>query len=108
MKEISYRNLTSPKNRRRALSVSEKADNKEYFTHTQRIFIYVVEKEVSEAKNLAQPLFYILKLYDTKTHREKFYFRVKGFFYLVKGEKFLLVHFCHSLKIDILHKDKVF
>ena len=107
MREISYKNLTSVKNRRRVISISEKSRNRECITRVQRIFIYIVGKNVDAIEELSQPVFHITKPYNTKTKEENFFFRVKGAFYITKHDKFLLVNFCHSLRIDILRKSKV-
>ena len=104
MTEILYKNLTSQKNHRRAISVSERSDKKGYLTHVHKVFIYVIEKEVDKADELSEPVFHIVKCRDTKEKKERCYFRVKGFFYLMQQHKFLKVHFCHSLKIDINQK----
>lgn len=107
MREVLYKNLTSLKNKRRVIFVSEKSENKDVITHIHRTFIYVVTEEVAEIGNLPDPIFVINKNCNTKTKEEKFSFRVKGVFYVAKDKSYLLVHFCHSLRIDILRKVKL-
>lgn len=107
MREILFKNLTSLKNKRRVIVVSEKAENKDVHTHVHKVFIYVVGKEVETVEDIPAPVFSIVKHYHTKTKEEKFSFRVKGMFYVIKDQSFLMVHFCHSLRIDISRKAKV-
>ena len=104
MREILYKNETSLKNRRRVIFVSEKSENKNALTRIHKVFIYVVAKEVEAVDEITAPIFSIIKQYNSKTKEEKFSFRVKGTFYIVKENKFLMVHFCHSLRIDITPK----
>ena len=104
MREILYKNEISVKNRRRVIFVSEKSENKNVLTRVHKIFIYVVSKEVEAVEDVPAPVFSIIKHFNTKTKEEKFSFRVKGIFYIVKEKSFLTVHFCHSLRIDVIPK----
>ncbi len=106
MREISYKNLTSPKNGKRIISVNETNENKDCLTHVHKAFIYLVKKEENQEGVVAQPIFHIFKSFNTKTKAEKFSFRVKGMFHVVKGAIVFTVYFCHSLRIDITHKAK--
>ena len=106
MKEAPSKNQTSAKNKRRVIFVSEKSENKDIITHIHRTFIYIVAKEVDAVENLPAPVFHIVKHYNTKTKEEKFSFRVKGILYVIRETRFLMVHFCHSLRIDIVRKSK--
>ena len=106
MREILYKNLTSPKNGRRVISVHETNENKDCFTHVHKAFIYLVRKEEKQEESVPKPIFQIFKSFNTKTKAEKFSFRVKGIFYVVKDVSVYTVYFCHSLRIDITHKFK--
>ena len=108
MREILYKNLTSLKNKRRVIFVSEKTENKDVLTRIHKVFIYVVTKEVNTLEDLPAPVFCITKNYNTKTKEEKFSFRVKGIFYVSKNKRYLMIHFCHSLRVDISRKSKVY
>ena len=103
MKEILYRNRTSTKNKRKIISLSERVQKGNALVHTHRMFIYVIVKEVESVGKLPAPVFSIIKNTNTKTKDERFLFRVKGVFYIIKEKGFLLVSFSHSLRIDILH-----
>ena len=105
MRTIFYKYLTSVKNRRRVISVSDRSESKKASTHIHRTFIYVVSKEVEAAPKLPSPIFHITKHYNTQTHEEKFFFRVKGIFYILRDSRYFLVHFCHSLRVDVIPKE---
>lgn len=104
MREILYKNETSVKNRRRVIFVSEKSESKKVLTRVHKVFIYVVSKEMEGVGEAPAPVFSIVKHFNSKTKEEKFSFRVKGTFYIIKEESYLPVHFCHSLRIDITPK----
>ena len=106
MREILFKNLTSLKNRRRVISVWEKSESKQTMTRVHKAFIYRITQEVDTITDLPAPVFFIIKHFNTQTKEEKFSFRVKGVFYVVKNSGFLMVQFCHSLRIDIIPKVK--
>jgi len=108
MREIAYKHLTSPKHRRKIISVSERSDNHDCHTTTQKRFIYVInqipEKESSSA---TRPQFYIHKVQDAKTKTEKFAFKVKGIMCITREEQNFLVRYSHSLRVNIVWKTKL-
>ncbi|HOW35886.1 MAG TPA: hypothetical protein PL155_05690 [Candidatus Omnitrophota bacterium] len=104
MREILYKNLTSAKKGRRAISVCERSQGKDCSTRVQRTFVYLVRSGVLSRKELPQPVFHIVKTFNTKTRTERFYFRMKGISYVVQNDCFLEVSFCHSLRIDVIPK----
>lgn len=108
MKEILFKNDTSLAKRRKALSIRETSEDKECRTFVRKSFIYLVTPAMRVEQTIPQPEIYIQKFYCTKTKEEKFSFRVKGYFYIAKEYCFLKVNFCHSLKINILWKAKIF
>ena len=105
MREILYKNLTSKKNRRRIISVSEKSENKEYRTHTRKTFVYKLSKlkSIKQVK-LQTPVFYITKCYNSKTKEEKFRLRIRGVLNVARDGQNYRVDFSHGLKIDIVPK----
>ncbi len=107
MRKILFKNLTSLKKRRKVISVSERSEDKECNTHVQKSFVYIVSPEIRIDGSISQPDIYIKKYFNTRTKEEKFYFKVKGYFYITKDLSFLKVSFCHSLRINILWKTKV-
>ena len=108
MKEILFKNATSVPKKRKAISISETSEDKECKTFVRKSFIYLVTPQMRIEQTIPQPDITIRKFYCTKTKEEKFSFRVKGYFYIAKEYCFLKVSFCHSLKINILWKAKVF
>ncbi|MDZ4242793.1 MAG: hypothetical protein U1D99_08195, partial [Candidatus Omnitrophota bacterium] len=54
------------------------------------------------------PEVYIRKRFNTRTCEEQFSFRVKGHFYIAQERTQLKVDFCHTLRIHILWKSKLF
>ncbi|MFH1360352.1 MAG: hypothetical protein ABIJ41_04865 [Candidatus Omnitrophota bacterium] len=104
MKEIIYKNRLSPKYKRRVITIHEWSACEGYQTHTQKAFIYIVEEKKSIRDPLPAPEFFITKITDSLTREEKFHFRVKGLFWVVKNKHFLEVQFCHSLRIDMVPK----
>ena len=107
MRRILYKKLTSLKNRRKAISVSEWAEDVECKTHVRKNFVYILAEDTSLEEPLSQPDIYIKKSYDSKLKEEKFSFRVKGFFYINQGRHPIKVIFCHSLGIHIQWKSKI-
>ncbi len=107
MREVLYKNRTSAKNKRRVFFVSEKSENDDTLTHIYRIFIYAAGGKVEKISDVPAPTFFITKHRDTKTKEEKFLFRVKGLFYLAQEGHLTAIHFCHSLRIDIIRKPEI-
>ena len=108
MREILVKNMVSLKKRRKTLLVSERSEDKECKTYVKKSFIYLVSPEVRIDNPIPRPDIYIRKCYNSKTRQETFSFRIKGYFYITKDQCFLKVNFCHSLRINILWKAKIF
>ncbi len=108
MKEVLYRNATSLPKGRKAIFISEKCEDKECRTYVRKSFVYLVSPEMRVCQPANAPDIHIRKAYNSKTKEEKFTFRIKGYFYITKDFSVLKVRFCHSLKIKILWKSKLF
>ena len=108
MRHILYKKRQSIKNRRKVISINEHTEDKECKTNVRKSFAYVVSLANPDEKTLIEPQIYIKKSFDSKSQVEKFSFRVKGAFYMNKERYTLKVDFCHTLKIDISWKNKVF
>ncbi len=108
MRELTYRKKQSLKNRRRMISVNEHTEDTDCKTHVRKSFVYIVRSIKKIEKPTEKPDIYIHKAFDSKTNEEKFSFRVKGAFYMENKGSTFLVDFCHTLKIDIQWKNKVF
>ncbi len=107
MRKILYRKMMSLQNRRKAISVLERSEDKECKTYVKKNFVYIVTPNAKVTKALNQPDIYIKKSYDTRTKEERFSFKIKGSFYISREESCFLVSFCHSLNIHIMWKSKV-
>ena len=108
-RRVWYHNMTSVKNHRKAICLCERAEDTECITYVKKNFIYVLTPKNQDIQtDLPEPDIVIKKAYNSKTKEEKFYFRVKGFFYITKELSVLKVHFCHSLQIKICWKSKIF
>ncbi|MFA5059004.1 MAG: hypothetical protein WC676_00040 [Candidatus Omnitrophota bacterium] len=104
MREILCKSLTSVKNKRRVLYVSERTEDKKSITRVHKVFIYLVKKIATTREELPEPILQIVKTCDTKTKEETICYRVKGGFYVVNNDQFLEVIFCHSLRVEIVPK----
>ena len=77
-------------------------------THVRKSFVYIVTGAHQGESPIENPQIYVKKFFDTKLQHEKFSFRVKGAFYMTKDRVIYRVDFCHTLKIDIHWKNKIF
>lgn len=101
MRELLYKNLTSVEKGRKVLSIIEESQKNGFFTRTSRRFIYMIKESANLRESLVAPTFYILKIHDSKNHKERFLFKVKGNFFVVNNSQVRIVYFCHSFKIDL-------
>lgn len=108
MREILYKKRQSVKYRRKVIAIDESNQDKDCRTHIRKSFAYIVALANPADKALQEPEIYIKKSFNTKRQIEQFSFRVKGAFYMEKDRYVLKVNFCHTLKIDINWKNKVF
>ena len=107
MRKILYKKMTSFKNRRKTISVSEWAEDAECKTHVRKNFLYVLESDPTAEEEIRQPEVYIKKSVNSQAKEEKFSFRVKGFFFLNQDRYLIKVNFHHSLYILIQWKTKI-
>jgi len=108
MKQITYKKRHSLKNHRKFVLINEHNDEKDYKTAVRKSFVYKIVGVEEADQESCRPEIYIRKEIDHLTKQEKFSFRVKGHFYLKQNESTLRVEFCHSLKIIIYWKTKIF
>lgn len=101
MRNLVFKNLTSPHKKRRILSTSEVIENKGLLTRIRRNFVYIIKGIDENKKELPVPRLYVLKIKDSRTNHEKFFCRVKGGLYLVNNSKLFYVIFSHSLTINL-------
>ncbi|OGX06039.1 MAG: hypothetical protein A2Z88_02870 [Omnitrophica WOR_2 bacterium GWA2_47_8] len=101
MREILYKKRQSLAKRRKVISICESSQEKEYKTRVKKNFIYLVTKERQINPQLAEPHIYVTKQINSKKKEEKFFFRVKGAFYMAQEDCLYKVDFRHSLNILI-------
>ena len=101
MVELQYKNLTSLEKGRKIIAIKEESRKNGFLTRTDKRFIYLVRDNKNLRESLTAPRFYILKIHDSKNRKERFLFRVKGSFYVVKNQEVHTVYFCHSFRIDL-------
>lgn len=108
MKEILYKKRQSLKYHRKTVSIRENSENKECRTCVRKSFVYIVSPGNEIEAKSHPPEIDIKKSLDTKKNEEKFSFRVKGEFSITQGRRQFKIDFCHTLKIDIVWKNKIF
>jgi len=101
MRDLLFKNLTSPDKKRRVISSSEIAERAGTRSVIRRHFAYIVKELKEQAQEKSQPRIYILKERNNKEHKERFFCRIKGSIYAVKNHKLFLINYLHSLKIDL-------
>ncbi|MDP2940200.1 MAG: hypothetical protein Q8O13_08995 [Candidatus Omnitrophota bacterium] len=101
MRELLFKNLTSLEKGRKVICISDLSSKDGYLAHTQRQFIYLVRDAENIREALSNPVFYILKIHDSKQKKEKLFFKVKGNFFVVADNHIRIVYFCHSFKIEL-------
>ncbi len=101
MRDLLFKNLTSPDKKRKILSSSEVLDSQGVRSIVHRHFICVVKEVKDCSVHRPLPYVYVLKQKSTKLHREKFFCRIKGSVYAVSQGRLFLVLFMHSLKITL-------
>jgi len=108
MRDILYKKRESLKYRRKVISIIEHSEDTQCRTAVRKSFIYIVTRVDAVTEAVEKPEVYIRKTINSKQAEEKFWFRVKGCFYLTRDRFILKVDFCHTLHIDIVWKSKVF
>ena len=108
MRNIIYKKKQSLEHRRKLISICENSEDKECKTYVRKSFVYIVSKAEGMEEIPNPPEIFIKKRFDTKSLVERFSFKVKGSFYLTKERILFKVNFCHTLRINIIWKSKIF
>lgn len=108
MRDILYKKRKSFKNHRETISVSEYSSDKECETRIRKSLVCIATRVQEVGEQTGQPEIYVKKSFDTKLRQENFSFRVKGFFFLTRKCVVFRVDFCHTLRINIVWKNKSF
>jgi len=106
MRDLLFKNLTSPDKKRRIIVSAEIRDNKGVRSIIRRNFIYLIKEIIPDRKGhqlqQALPYLYILKEENSKEQKKKFFCRIKGSMYAVNEDRLFLILFRHSLKISLI------
>ncbi|MBF0571052.1 MAG: hypothetical protein HQL12_04185 [Candidatus Omnitrophica bacterium] len=106
MRDILHKTTAVLHGRGKVITLREHAEEKECVTDVRKNFIYVgTEAQSEEAQSI--PRVYIKKSFDSVSRDEKFFFRVKGSFYVNYSRRLMLVSYCHTLRINLHWKVKV-
>ena len=105
MRDILHKTTAILKGRGKVITLREHAEEKECVTDVRKNFIYVTSEAQSEEEQ-SIPQVHIAKSFDSVTLDEKFFFRVKGFFYVDHSRRLMKVAYCHTLRIKLHWKAK--
>ena len=108
MRDVLYKKKESLKYRRKMISIIEHSEDDQCKTAVRKNFVYIVTRVDGVEKSIEKPQVFIRKELNKKTQEEKFSFRVKGSFYMTRDRFIFKVDFCHTLRIDIVWKNKIF
>ncbi len=102
MRDMVFKNLTSQNKKKRILWASETIREDGVLTKIHKYLIYIVKETVEEEKkDVGKPEIFVTKYKNTNDKTEKFQIKMKGCVYCVANERYFLVNFCHTLKIDL-------
>lgn len=103
MRDLVFKNLTSRNKTRRILLAKEIIDEEGILTKIQKHLIYDIH-EIKEAapqnEGIKNELF-ITKEKNTKLKIESFFIKMRSSAYVNSSNRIFLVHFLHSLRIDL-------
>ena len=102
MRDMVFKNMTSQDRRKRVLWASEIINEDGILTKIHKYLIYIA-KEVrkDDVHQLPKPDIFVVKSRDTHEKTEKFHIKMKGNIYCVAKNRYFLISFCHTLKIDL-------
>ena len=101
MRDLLFKNMTSIDKRKRVLSSSETSSAEGVRSVVHRHFIWLLKEAKQIKEKRPMPCLYVLKKCDSKGHKEKFYCKLKGCLYVIRGKKLYQVLFMHSLQIHL-------
>jgi len=102
MRQIIFKNLTSPDKRKKVIVNEETFEKSGIRTHIIRHLICLIEEVSPQDKvSVPSPCLYVLKERNHQKQIERFIFRLKGSIYAVCGGNLYLISFLHSLKIHM-------
>ena len=102
MRDLIFKNLTSNDKKRRIIASSETIDKHGVRSIIRRHFVCIVKEVIDGPAERPLPYLYVFKERNSKERKEKFFCRIKGSVYAVSGDRLLLIHFMHSLRINLV------
>ena len=109
MRDMVFKNLTSPDKKKRVLWASETINENGILTKIHKYLIYIVrEIKKEDMRKSDKPEIYVTKNRCSKDKTEKFQIKMKGGIYCLTKEKYFFVSFCHTLKINLCQAPKTF
>jgi hypothetical protein len=107
MRDLLYKNLTSPDRKRRVIASSEISDKEGVHSVVRRHFFCMIKQVDKADVQKPAPYLYVLKERNTPERREHFFCKVKGSLLAVNNGKFYIVFFSHTLSIQLTATDKI-
>lgn len=101
MRDLQFRNITSPSKGQRVLACSELSEQEGIRTTVNRHLVCRVFEAKGADMSLPRPELYVFKKQDKKNRIEIFYCRIKGSMYFSFENRLCLVSFINSLKIQL-------
>ena len=108
MKQVLHKSRVAFGNRVKITKIAERSQDKDCDTSVRKTFVYVLSQVADETQKLPEPQIKIRKSFDTRTKDEKFSFRIKGSIYVNHNRRLIRVDYCHTLRIHLRWKTKVF
>lgn len=120
MRELIFKNLTTPASKKRDVSVEEIVERNGLVSSTKKRSMYFLrgirhvksKEELQEWINkrkkdpaLTKKFFHILRKYSDKTKEDKLICKMRGSFYIISDESVYNIVFVHMIKIKI-HKSQ--
>ncbi|MCX5700246.1 MAG: hypothetical protein NTZ63_01720 [Candidatus Omnitrophica bacterium] len=102
MRDLLFKNLTSNDHKRRIIASSEIIDKQGVRSIIRRHFICSIREVQSKELDKPAPYLYVLKEHNTKEQKERFFCKIKGSVCAVHKDRFYLIIFVHSLRIDLI------
>ena len=107
MRDLLYKNLTSPNRGRKIIASSEIADKEGVHSVVHRHFAYIVKSIKNTDVIKAQPYLFVLKERNTKLKREHFFCKIKGSVLAVNKGSLYQVLFVHTLSVNLTASKKL-
>ncbi len=101
MRNLIFKNLTSPNRKRKIISSLETVDRQGMRSVVRRHFIGIIKEIKNDEFSQPLPYVYILKEHNNKEQRGRFLCRIKGYISLRSGQRKFVIFFMHSLKITL-------